>query len=66
MTEELGVGLDEDISTVEAAEKSDDSAESSVNLLLTGALQAFLQLDITELSDVRGSVGALVHELHEG
>jgi len=64
--QELGVGFDEDIASMQAAEEPHDGAQSGVNLLLGGSLKALLQFHITILGNVSGSLSTLVHKLHEG
>jgi len=65
-SQELGVGFDEDIASVQAAEKPHDGAQSGVNLLLGSSLKALLQFNITILGNVSRGLSTLVHKLHEG
>lgn len=63
--EELGVGFDEDVSTVEATEESDDGFKSLVGLALIESLESLLEFIITIAGNVMGSELALVHEVLE-
>jgi hypothetical protein len=66
MREELGVLLNEHISTMEAAEQPDDGIESVVGLRLTDSFQSSTELVIAISSDIVSSELALVHEVLEG
>lgn len=65
LRQKVGVSVDEDISTMQAAKQSHDSWQLFVDLVVADLLQPLLHLVVGVESDVVRSLVALVHETLE-
>lgn len=63
--QEVGVGVNKLISTMQAAEDSNYSRKDLVNLLVTHLLKTTLHLVITVESNIVGSVVEFIHKVLE-